>query len=197
MSEQTGTGNEPSTEQQSAPKHAAPRVKPIPARVTAAPASNKTVYVACKFEPGLDLQLCKKEEYWEDTPSGAKLRERWMKRGAIVRVNGPSYPVGQPPVGFPERPQMIHGYAITVVSEDFWDAWLAQNKGNPLVVSGNLFADERIERVQAQTREFKDVRSGFQPMTPDKDPRMPGSLNANVTRVATADEMKSRLPAAQ
>lgn len=155
--------------------------------------SGETVTVACKFINGLELQLCQKMKFWEDTPTGAKERDKYVRVGKIVRVAGPSYPVGTVPRGFPDRPHMAGGFALTHgVSKDFWDAWLAQNETNSLVESNMIFAVSKPEHAEGKAREMAEVKSGYEPMSPDKDDRMPRAFNAGVTPIETADEMKAR-----
>lgn len=175
--------------------------KPAETESPATPAARKsasTVVVACKIPTGLELQLCHKTDWTEETPSGSRDRFRWDRGGPTVRIRGTAYPAGATPRGFPERPQMAGGYALTYgVDREFFETWMEQNKLNPIVVSNMVFAFDRSNDTKAQAKEFKDIRSGLEPLNPDDDPRMPKPLNANLSQIETADEMAGRqaLPA--
>lgn len=164
-------------------------------KISPAPAAKprQTVIVACKIPTGLELQLCVSREFWEDTPTGAKKREKFVRTGKTVLIEGCGYPSGTPPKGYPERPHMVGGYALTYgVDKEFWDAWLKQNVESSFVISGQIFAHGQPESIRSNAKENKDVRSGLEPLQPDNDPRMPKAMNSNITKVETADEMKER-----
>lgn len=166
-----------------------PPEAPAQSAPPAQPRSAGTVTVACKFPSGLALQLGKKEVWIEETPGGPRERVRFNRVGRLYDVRGPAYPVGTPPVGFHSSPQIVGGYALTPgIPADFWDEWLAQNAQNSLVVNKTIFAHSRQDHVIGQAREQAGIRTGFEPLTPDNDPRMPKPQTAGVTGIQTADE---------
>jgi hypothetical protein len=55
----------------------------------------------------------------------------------------------------------------TQVDKSFWDAWLAQNKDGPLVQNSCVFAEATDARAEAKSREFRNVKTGFEPIEPD------------------------------
>lgn len=151
------------------------------------------VVVACKVPNGLVLQLCKKTSFPEETPSGTRDRVRYDRVGPRVTVRGPAYPVGTPPAGMPPRPAIVGGYALTPnVDREFFEQWMEQNRQNPIVINRMIFAHEARSHVVGQARELKDTRSGFEPLIPDNDPRLPKPQTAGLTPIQRADEMNGR-----
>jgi hypothetical protein len=66
-------------------------------------------------------------------------------------------------------------YATTDVDGDFWADWYAVNKEFPAVVSGAIFVAKSAAAAQAIAEEFKDRKTGFEPMRTDgKDERASG-----------------------
>lgn len=153
------------------------------------------VTVACKIGVGwFQLQLCRLDTVDEQTQTGVRQVKKWTRTGQIVRVRGTAYPRGTPPEGFPERPQMIHGAALTPgIDKDFWDQWVEQNRLNPVVVNGLIFAHEAPADIAAQAAELKDVTSGLDPINPKGDKRMPKSSRPDVSNVATEETHASRI----
>ena len=85
-----------------------------------------TVTVACRVPNGVELQLVR-QELWPESST----EKRAIRCGNVVRIAGPRSPeadVGRPFV------------TTKGVDKEFWDAWLAQNKGHPAVASGALHA---------------------------------------------------------
>lgn len=151
-----------------------------------------TVIVACKIPTGIVLQLCKPTTYFEETPSGSKERTRYDKFGPRVHIRGTAYPVGQAPAGFPPRPVMVGGYALTFgVDADFFREWMKQNAMSPLVLNHQIMAHSQTSSIQAAATEHAEVRSGYEPLNPENDPRLPRAAAAGVGKIETAEEMKS------
>jgi hypothetical protein len=169
---------------------------PIAAPHVATPTRQNSgkVTVACKIPTGLEIQLCTKTTYWEDTPSGAKERQRWDRGGPTIILRGTAVPNGAAPRGY-RMPQMAGGYALTEgVDAAFFDEWMEQNKLNPLVVNKMVFAHSRRSETVAEARELKEVRSGFEAIQTDHkgeitDKRVEKPTGTGLTSLATADEM--------
>ncbi len=154
------------------------------------------VTVACKIGvPWLDLQLCEEREISENTQTGPRQIKQWVKTGKIVRLRGTSYPRGQTPDGFPDRPEMLNGYALTRnVPREFWERWLAQNARAPYVESRMIFAHEAVADIKAQSSDHVKDLSGIEPIAREKidgtdtivDSRMARSTNQHVAGVQAA-----------
>lgn|GEM_PF-883338 len=159
------------------------------------PKSAKYVTVACKIPAGLVLQLCEKTTFTEDTPAGPRERVRYDRVGKTVSIIGPAYPAGNPPPGFPERPRMAGGFALTPgVDADFFAEWMQQNRLSDFVTQGMIFAHASTSAAIAAAREHRPIASGLEPLSMDekvKDPRMPRPMNSSIERLKTADENAS------
>lgn len=66
-------------------------------------------------------------------------------------------------------------YSTTEVDGDFWEQWAAVNKEFPAVNSGAIFVAKTLTDAAAIAAEFKDRKTGFEPMRTDgKDERASG-----------------------
>lgn len=153
-----------------------------------------TVIVACKIPTGLVLQLCREVEVAEQTPVGVRMMKRFDRFGQRVVLNGTAYPK-DPPAGFRAKPMMVGGYALTMgVPASFWDDWVEQNRDTAMVQNDMVRAYSRIPDMKAFALEHETVRSGFEPLTPDNDPRVPKPIDANaLTALAPTEDMKARM----
>lgn len=147
------------------------------------------VTVACKIAvPWFALQLCERREVSENTQTGPRTIEQWFRTGRVVNVRGTAYPAGTPPEGFPARPQLVAGYALTHgVDKEFWDAWVAQQAKAPYVQSGMIMAYEKLDMINGAARERVNELSGLEPLNPKSDPRVPRSTNGAVSSVSPDD----------
>lgn len=154
------------------------------------------VTVACKIPNGLVLQLCKPTEYPEETRSGTVMRKRFDKFGERIIVSGPAYPNGNIP-GFPARPMIVGGYALTPgVNAEFFAEWIAQNAKAPFVANKMIFGFSSLDETKGEAADHREVRSGFEPLALDKDPRMPKAA-PGVGAIVAADEMALRTDTSQ
>ena len=157
------------------------------------PTSSSHVTVACKIGVAwLDLQLCEERDISENTQTGPRTIKQWIKTGKVVRIRGTAYPRGQAPDGFPDKPEMAEGYALTPgIPRDFWEKWVEQNRRSPMVESGMLFAHGSAVDVKAHAVDHRTDVSGIDPIQREKvngvdtitDPRMARSTNQNVVGV--------------
>lgn len=153
---------------------------------------SETVIVACKVAlPYIDLRLFREEMVMENTQTGPRQVKEYRANGETFRIRGTAYPRGTPPAGFPDRPRMADGAALTPnCPRKFWDIWVEQNERNPLYHNGLIFAHAHIDDVRAQARELKDLKSGLEPIDPtkaNKDPRVPRPTNAGLTAIETEE----------
>lgn len=151
-----------------------------------------TVTVACKIDlPWIDLQLCEAHEVYENTQTGPRKIKEYRRVGDVVRIRGMAHPVGIAPKGFPKPPEIVAGAALTPgVSANFWRAWLAQHQQDAFVKNGLIFASENRDMVIGQAKETEKIRSGFQAIDPDGDPRVARSMHKDVVGIETDDRMK-------
>jgi hypothetical protein len=163
------------------------------------PATARTVTVACKIPTGLVLQLQRRVDRMEDTRDGPIPRTYWTKHGRTYHINGPAYPVGTIPKGFPRIPMIEGGYALTTgIPAEFWEEWLEQNKRSDFVVPapgaehGMIFAYADVESTASAAREQEKLLSGLEPISTDEDKdgrltdrRLPKPLNMAVAKIGT------------
>jgi hypothetical protein len=151
--------------------------------------SSKYITVACKVGvPWLDFEFCEKTIVIENTQTGTREVERYIRTGKIVRVRGTAYPRGEPPEGFPEKPQFLSGYALTPnVLRETWEAITAQRKKDPLFVNNMVFAYERIEDIRSRAKDHVKNLSGLEPVQRKKDEitdqRLPRSMHSGVSNL--------------
>lgn len=164
------------------PRNKAPEMPDVAApAVQTARSSDKTVTVACLVPNGLVLQLQREVEWEEETRNATIKRKRFDKVGKRYVVAGPAYPNGQVPDGFPDKPPIAGGYALTSgIPAEFWEQWLHQNRSASYVERREIFAASAMESVRDEAKELKDTRSGFEPIDRSldykKDPRLPGPV---------------------
>lgn len=153
------------------------------------------VTVACKVPVAwLDLQLYEPRTEMENTQTGPRERKVFRATGNIVRIRGTSYPRGTPPLGFPDKPQIVNGFALTQgVEKDFWDKWLVQNAKSPMVISGALAAFESLDALKGKTRDRSADMTGLEPVSPYEDNRMPKPSLRGVGPVTTEEERAKTL----
>jgi hypothetical protein len=158
----------------------APHVPPA-ARPTRSYAGGK-VTVCSKLPFALELQLCEPTQVQMRYKQEAWFEQVFAKTGPVVVIQGTNYPIGAPPEGvvWPERPTMAGGYALTFgVDADFFEVWLEQNKTTDMVKNKMIFAQEKVDDAKAEAVENKSRDSGFGPLRPDNDKRMPKKTRVN------------------
>jgi hypothetical protein len=137
-----------------------------------------------------DIQICKIEEKFEQNMQGGRMVKEATRVGPRVRLRGTAYPRGTVPEGFPDRPRMAGGAALNPgIDKDFWDTWVEQNRLNPLVVNGMIFAHEIEDHVVGQAKEVALIHSGLEPVDPRdrKDNRVPRSTRGDITNIETEE----------
>ena len=133
-----------------------------------------TVTVACKFPNGLQLRLGKFHDVDEQVMGGGvRVAKKWIENpGERVHINGPRRGVGGDDPSSPN----FDGYALTHgVDADFMEAWLEANKDLDLVRNGFIKVNSKPNELKAMTREYRDMRSGLEPLDPSGDARVPKS----------------------
>ena len=66
------------------------------------------------------------------------------------------------------------GVALTFnIPEDHCDEWFRQNKDHPAVTGGFLFKAKSIDTAKGKAKDLKGELTGFEPLTPDSDRRLP------------------------
>ena len=94
------------------------------------------IFVGCKLPHGLFLDH-----------NGARVTLNGSNAGAIVDADGVKT-------------------GLTEVDKDFFDAWLSAHKDAPYVVSGMIFANDKIADTKAEAAEMASVKTGFEGLDP-------------------------------
>jgi len=135
------------------------------------------VSVALKLPNGIFLQLYEFIERQEPILGGG-YRTFKMSRaveGSKYRLNGNTFPFGQPPNFL-----IIGNYGITPnIPENVWDKWLEQNKDSDLVRNKLIFAYRSGDKVADCAKEHAKTRSGMEPIAINRD----GSLDMSDSRL--------------
>lgn len=166
--------------------------KPVAATAANAPRSGGTVTVACKVPNGLVLQLCRPNTQIVNVRGNRHEETVYSKIGQTFTVAGPAYPNGPVPRGFKAPPLIVGGYAMTRgIPADFWEEWLNQNAEASYVTSRMIYACDRADEARGLAEDHKDTLSGFEPLNPESDTRMPRGA-PGVGAISPADEQVAR-----
>jgi hypothetical protein len=128
-----------------------------------------TLTVACKLPAGLILQVWNMEDHDEPVfGGGVKVVKRAVKHGPAIKINGSARRMGA------DAPHEIRGgVGLTYgVDEDLWKRWLEQNKDEPYVKNGLVFAQPtgKPGEIGAQIRDHRTLKSGMEPLDPNNLP---------------------------
>lgn len=158
-------------------------------------ASGTKVTIACKIPvPWIDLRITQLVE--KDIPglNGTTRKKEAVATGEFIRIRGTAYPrAGGVPDGFPGKPIMMNGCALTPnVDEDKWLEWLESGGGrkSQMFRNGLIFAHENIADVKAQTAEVRDVLTGLEPLDPRSDEKG-RSMDARAPKRTTVGQVEA------
>lgn len=142
--------------------------------------------VACNLPHGVTLNVHEFVDAHEPVLGGG-MRDYKIARevpGKRFEVFGNAVPFGGHP-----RTRIVAGFALTKgVPKDIWDAWLEQHRTLPMVKNGLIFAYGNTEDAADHAKGGGKILSGLEPINPGDDPRIPRSLNPNVSGVQPADD---------
>lgn len=152
-------------------------------RATAPATTGETVTVACKLPNGLQLRLFEMIEREVPQFGGGTRNERIAQLIAdapVIVLHGNRVPFGQLP-----RCEMVMGFALTKgVPKDFWEKWLHDNRQSDIVTKGIVMAFDSIDDAKTELKqEGPAIKSGFQAIVPDNDPRLKSLGKHKITSV--------------
>ena len=154
--------------------------------------TTRTVTVACKIGlPWIDFEVCEEKTIMENTQTGAREVKQYFRTGKVVRIRGTAYPRGEPPEGFPEKPRMLLGYALTPgVDRATWETIAKQHERAAYFTSGMIRAFASEADIKSYAGDYVKELSGLEPVQRTKDDitdaRIPRSVNGAVSTVAPA-----------
>lgn len=111
--------------------------------------ANDTVIVGCKLAGGLILQVGDKR----------------------VSLRGSAHYVQPNPKRKFQNPELIYADSITLVSKEFWDAWVKQvggKEGYEPLKNGSIYASPNRNEAAARAKDTEEEVSGFEQVDPDK-----------------------------
>lgn len=129
-----------------------------------------TLTVGCKIPSGLVLQVYEMADHDEPVMGGGvKVIKRAKQIGPSVKLNGCARRLGY------DTPHDIRGgVGLTYgVDADFFAKWLEQNKDEPYVTKGQVFAqptEKNPREIGAQIKDHRSLKSGMEPLDPNNLP---------------------------
>jgi hypothetical protein len=141
--------------------------------------SAKFVTVGLKHPTGIILHVDRLEKHSVPVVGGGVREEtRAVALPEKIKLNGSARDL--------TKPQVIvtaGGYALTPnVPADFFREWMKQNEKSDLVVNNLIYAEERLDFAEKRGKEQRGVKSGLQPLNPDKDDRAPKGIEKMTTK---------------
>jgi len=128
--------------------------------------SGGKLWAACKLPAGLVLRTFKMRDTVETTLAGTRDVRVAQQAGPPVKLNGSAVPIGHVP-----QHRIVHGYGLTVIDEDVWQAWLKDNKDSALIVNAMVSAHRDEASAVAWASENAKRQTGLEELSQDKDPR--------------------------
>lgn len=137
------------------------------------------VHVICRVPSGVILRLydpedilARRQAHQSGQPVTALLRPI-----AEVSLRG-----AREDARFDIRDNRILGcHGVTRVPQDFWEAWVLQNKENDLLRQNLIFAETTRRRARDQAGEWSQSPTGFEGLDPDKLPLSSVSADTSMT----------------
>lgn len=135
---------------------------------TAQATTGETVTVACKLPHGLVLRVFDFVTRHEPVMGGGTREVKIaFARAETVTVKGNAVAYGRVPNWVIEE-----GCGLTPgVNKEFWEKWVEQNADHAAVRAGLIFAYERHEAAVSEARNRHALKSGLEPLDPQKLPR--------------------------
>lgn len=144
-----------------------------------------TVVIGCRHQLGFLLRVHRPVKRTEPVLGGG-IREytEYQPDGKTFHIYG----VAREP-GKDAKIMIRNGAALTFgIPKDFWERWKDENKGSPILENGILFEERSAERAAAKAKEYRDIRTGLEPLKGSNDPRVPKSSNPAVSNIEKRDE---------
>lgn len=137
-----------------------------------------TVTVACMLPHGLLLRLFRMVEAKEGGQGGFATIQKAELMGAPVKIGGYLKPNTSALI----IPSQAPSFAFTDgIDKEFMTEWLKQNAGHDAVISGLIAAFDKRADAEAYARQFKGLKSGFEPMDPAN---LPKGIQTGTTKAA-------------
>lgn len=128
------------------------------------------VVVGSKLPMGLQMQNCKMLRTQQLDKNGIMQTVSVAERlPGITLIHGTAHPIDKAP-----KCKILHDCAFTEgVSREAFEQWAEDNKSSPFIINNLVFAEPSFERAMNRAKEYTAIRSNFEPMEMDNDPRTP------------------------
>src|SRR5690242_12292517 len=139
--------------------------------------SRDTVLVGCNIPNGLWMECFVPTTVKIPVLGGGERDETQYRADPSwtrIKLNGPAVPWGKHATF-----DIKSGYAFTSVPKHAWDKWAAQH--TDFIASKSVICGETQDAAFGLAKDFKNVRSGLQPLKRKKDPRVKINTRPEVT----------------
>lgn len=128
------------------------------------------VVVASKLPMGLLMQNCKLLTTQQLDKNGIMQTVKVAERlPGITLLHGTAHPIDKAP-----KCKIIYDTAFTEgVSREAYEQWAEDNRNTPFILNNLVFAEPSMERAMNRAKEYAGLRSNFEPMDMEQDPRAP------------------------
>jgi len=121
--------------------------------------SGDKIWVACKLPNGFVLRAHEMKKTVEATLGGHREIESARQVGAPFKINGSAQAIG-----FSTPHRIVHGYGLTQVPRDLWEAWLKVNRDSGIIKNAMANGFNNEQSAVAWAAENAGRHSGLEPM---------------------------------
>jgi hypothetical protein len=123
-----------------------------------------TVLVGCNLPNGLIMELIEPGPMNIPAPAGKRVTLAGANSTRTDKLANPG----------------VNKFAFTAVDAEFAADWFKRNKDAAFVTNGSVFMQEKADAAKGEARDrVKSVKTGLEPLSQDKDPRIPSAAQAD------------------
>ncbi len=132
--------------------------------------SGEKVFVGSKLPMALLMQNCVMRTTSQLDKNGIMQTVRVAERiPGVTLLHGNVHPVDKAP-----KCKIVYDCAFTEgVDKDAFEQWAKDNNDSAFIANNLVFAEPTLERAINRAKEYAELRSNFEPMLMDNDPRTP------------------------
>ena len=143
-----------------------------------------TVTVASKLPWPITIQREQRIETTEASPAGGRPVTKWIPTGPSFVARGVAHPFGHQPPGL-----LNFGFALTPnIDADVWAAWVEKHKESDFITNRLVFAFAKEADVHNEIRKLESVRSGLEPIDPQRLDRVFRGVEGKLSPLQQAPE---------
>lgn len=149
-----------------------------------------TVTVCSKLPYPLVIQGERKIETTEPSPTGGRPVTKYIPAGPSFEARGVAHPFGHQPPGL-----LNNGFALTHgIDADAWAAFAEKHRETDFIINRLVFAFAKESDAQVETRKMEDVRSGLEPIDPQRLDREFRGIGGKLSPLQQAPESNKPRP---